>query len=103
MVMVASVYIYIVAIVLRLLDNSSFLLIEHGISVDPFYLKPQVVKTYIDELSQKEKEEDKKLLWKLKRNLWYKRLHIFFTVLAIITLIAGIVYEIYNPYLVELI
>lgn len=95
--MVAAVYIYIIAIVLRLLDNSAFLLIKHGISVNPFYLKPIIIQSHIDELS------DKKLIWKLKRNLWYKKLHIVFTILAIVTFIAGIFYEIYNPYIVYLV
>lgn len=95
--MVAAVYIYIIAIVLRLLDNSAFLLIKHGISVNPFYLKPIIIQSHIDELN------DKKLIWKLKRNLWYKKLHIVFTILAIVTFIAGIFYEIYNPYIVYLV
>lgn len=97
MVMVAAVYIYIIAIILRLLDNSAFLLIRHGISVTPFYLKPFVIQSHIEVL------KDKKLIWKLKRNLWYKRLHIAFTILAIVTLIAGIFYEIYNPYIIYLV
>lgn len=97
MVMVAAVYIYIIAIILRLLDNSAFLLIKHGISVNPFYLKPDVIKSHIDSLT------NKKLIWKLKRNLWYKKLQIAFTILAILTFIAGIFYEIYNPYIVYLV
>ncbi len=96
MLMVAAVFVYIIAIIFRLLDNSAALLIRHGISVSPFYLKPPVI------LAQIEKLKDKKLIWKLQRNLWYQKLHIAFTVLAIITFIVGIIYEIYNPYIIYL-
>lgn len=94
--MVAAVFVYIVAIIFRLLDNSAGLLIAHGISVSPFYLKPPVILGQIEEL------DDKKLIWKLHRNLWYQKLHIAFTVLAILTFLVGVIYEIYNPYIVTL-
>lgn len=94
--MVVAVFVYIIAIVFRLLDNSAALLIRHGISVTPFYLKPPII------LGQIEQLKDKKLIWKLHRNLWYQKLHIAFTVLAILTFIVGIIYEIYSPYIIYL-
>jgi len=94
--MVVAIYVYIIAIIFRLLDNSAALLILHGISVSPFYLKPPII------LAQIENLKDEKLIWKLRRNLWYQKLHIAFTVLAILTLIVGIIYEIYNPYIIYL-
>ncbi len=96
MLMVVAVFVYIIAIIFRLLDNSAGLLIRHGISVSPFYLKPPIILEQIEQL------EDKKLIRKLHRNLWYQKLHIAFTVLAILTLIVGIIYEIYNPYIIYL-
>ncbi len=94
--MVAAVFVYIIAIIFRLLDNSAGLLIRHGISVTPFYLKPHIILEQIEQL------DDKKLISKLHRNLRYQKLHIAFTILAIVTLVAGIIYEIYNPYLIYL-
>ncbi|AWH73948.1 hypothetical protein DCS32_07195 [Dokdonia sp. Dokd-P16] len=96
MLMVVAIYVYIIAIIFRLLDNSAALLIRHGISVSPFYLKPPIILAQIEDL------KDEKLIWKLRRNLWYQKLHIAFTALAILTLIVGIIYEIYNPYIIYL-
>lgn len=96
MFIVAAFFVYIIAIIFRLLDNSSALLIAHGISVSPFYLKPPVILEQIGQL------EDKRLIQKLQRNLWYQKLHIAFTILAILTFVGGVIYEIYNPYILEL-
>ncbi len=96
MLMVAAIFVYIIAVIFRLMDNSSGLLIRHGISVSPFYLKPPII------LGQIEQLKDEKLIWKLRRNLWYQKLHIVFTVLAILCFIAGVICEIYNPYIVYL-
>ncbi len=96
MVMIAAIFVYLIAIVFRLLDNSAGLLISHGISVSPFYLKPEII------LDQIERIEDDKLKGKLRRNLIFQKLHITFTVLAILTLILGIAYEIYNPFITKI-
>ncbi|TVZ52474.1 hypothetical protein OD90_1649 [Dokdonia sp. Hel_I_53] len=96
MLMVVAFFVYIIAIIFRLLDNSAALLINHGISVSPFYLKPPVI------LSQIENLKDKRLISKLRRNLLYQKLHKLFSILAILTFIIGLIYEIYNPSIIYL-
>jgi len=96
MLIVASIFIYIIAIIFKLLDNSAGLLIAHGISVSPFYLRAEIIKEQIANI------DDKRLIRKLNRNLSYQKLHKVFTVLAILSLIVGIVLEIVDPYLIYL-
>ena len=96
MVIIASVFVFIVAVIFRLLDNSAKLFISNGISVNPFYLSAETV---IEEMN---KLDDDKLKRKLKRNLFYQKLHKLFTILAIITLVVGIGLEIYKPELIYL-
>ncbi|RMB63426.1 hypothetical protein EAX61_03280 [Dokdonia sinensis] len=96
MLIIASVFVFIIAVIFRLLDNSAGLLISNGISVSPFYLAPEVVK---DEM---EKIKDERLKRKLRRTLLFQKLHKIFTVAAIITLIVGIAFEIYEPQLIYL-
>ena len=96
MLIVASVFIFIIAVVFRLLDNSAGLLISNGISVSPFYLPSDIIR------NEMEKLEDARLKRKLKRTLIFQRLHKIFTVLAVITLVAGVAYEFYDPQLVRL-
>jgi len=55
--------------------------------------------TVIEEMN---KLDDDRLKQKLKRNLLFQKLHKIFTALAIITLIAGIVLEVYQPELIYL-
>lgn len=98
MVILGSVFVFIVAVVFRLLDNSAGLLIASGISVSPFYLPADTIKAEIEKLD----EGHDKLKRKLHRNLGYQKLHKVFTALAILTLIVGIGYEIYNPQLIHL-
>lgn len=96
MLIIVSIFIFIVAVIFRLMDNSAGLLISNGISVSPFYLSPDVVKHQMDKIN------DRRLKRKLKRTLIYQKLHKIFTVLAIVMLIAGIAYEFYSPTLVHL-
>ena len=96
MVIVASVFVFIIAVIFRLLDNSAKLFISNGVSVNPFYLSSETV---IEEMN---KLNDNKLKQKLKRNLRYQKLHRIFTILAIITLIIGVALEIYKPELIYL-
>ncbi|MEP0263183.1 hypothetical protein [Dokdonia sp.] len=96
MVIIASVFVFIIAVIFRLLDNSAKLFISNGISVSPFYLSAETV---IEEMN---KLDDDKLKQKLRRNLFFQKLHKVFTILAILTLIAGIVLEINNPELIYL-
>ncbi len=94
--MVVAFFIYSIAIIFRLLDNSAALLINYGISVSPFYLKAPVI------LAQIETLDDKKLISKLRRNLWYQKLHKLFSILAILTFVVGLIYEIYEPDIIYL-
>ncbi len=96
MLVIASIFIYIAAIIFKLLDNSAGLLIAHGISVSPFYLRAEIIKEQISYL------EDKRLKRKLSRNLSYQKLHKVLTIVAILSLIVGIVMEIIDPYLIYL-
>ncbi|MBQ50630.1 MULTISPECIES: hypothetical protein [Leeuwenhoekiella] len=96
MVIIASIFVFCIAAVFRLLDNSAGLLISNGISVSPFYLKDAEIKEQMDQI------KDRQLRKKLKRTLIFQKLHKIFLVLAIFTFIAGIVYEFYNPSLIKL-
>lgn len=96
MVIIASVFVFIIAVIFRLLDNSAKLFISNGVSVSPFYLSAETV---IEEMN---KLDDERLKQKLKRNLLFQKLHKIFTILAIVTLIAGIAFEIYKPELIYL-
>ncbi len=92
MVILASVFVFIIAAVFKLIDNSAGLLIASGISVSPFYLSETIIKEEIQKL-----EADNAILKrKLKRNIMFQKLHKLFVALAIITLIVGIVYEGYH-------
>ncbi|WP_405324980.1 hypothetical protein [Leeuwenhoekiella sp. LLG6367-2.1] len=96
MVIIASIFVFCIAAIFRLLDNSAGLLISNGISVSPFYLSESEVKEQIKKI------EDSSLRSQLKRTLIYQKLHKIFLVLSIVTFVGGIVYEFINPTLVEL-
>tara|TARA_R110000751_G_scaffold5508_2_gene25066 strand:- start:1119 stop:1412 length:294 start_codon:yes stop_codon:yes gene_type:complete len=96
MVIIASIFVFCIAAIFRLLDNSAGLLISNGISVSPFYLSESEVKEQIKKI------ENSSLRSQLKRTLIYQKLHKIFLVLSIITFVGGIVYEFINPTLVEL-
>ncbi|WP_416446479.1 hypothetical protein ACH3O9_09070 [Leeuwenhoekiella sp. A16] len=96
MVIIASIFVFCIAAVFRLLDNSAGVLISNGISVSPFYLSEKEVKKQITLI------DDEKLIKKLKRTLVYQKLHKIFLVLSIITFIAGVVYEFINPSLITM-
>ncbi|MFT5751022.1 MAG: hypothetical protein ACI828_000975 [Flavobacteriales bacterium] len=96
MLIVASIFVFIIAVVFRLLDNSAGLLISNGISVSPFYLPSDIIKSEMDKL------KDRRLKRKLKRTLIFQKLHKIFTVLSIVVFVLGIVYEFYRPTLIHL-
>lgn len=96
MVIIASIFIFCIAAVFRLLDNSAGILISSGISVSPFYLSEAEIK------EQMFKIENRKLRRKLKRTLIFQKLHKIFLVLAILSFLGGIVYEFINPTLITL-
>lgn len=98
MVILVAVFVFILAVFFRLVDNSAGLLIASGISVSPFYLSRETIKDEIIKLEGTNKVLERKL----NRNLVFQKLHKLFIILAIITLLAGIVYEFYNPMLTHL-
>ena len=94
MILLASIYIYCIAAIFKLLDTSAGILINHGISVTPFYLERKVVKAHLAKI------EDESLRKKLRFTLFCQLMHKVFTVLAILTAIAGIISEFLNPSLI---
>ncbi len=96
MIIIASIFVFCIAAVFRLLDNSAGILISNGISVSPFYLSRAEIKDQMKKISNKQ------LRRKLKRTLLFQRLHLLFLILAAVTFLAGIIYEFYNPTLVSL-
>ncbi|RXG29153.1 hypothetical protein [Leeuwenhoekiella marinoflava] len=96
MVIIASIFIFCIAAIFRLLDNSAGILISSGISVSPFYLSEAEIKEQMLGI------KNRKMLKKLKRAIVFQKLHKFFLILAILTFIAGVVYEFINPTLVTL-
>jgi type III secretory pathway component EscU len=96
MILIASIFVFCVAAVFRLLDNSAGLLISNGISVTPFYLSAKEIKEKMENI------ENPKLLRRLRSTLLFRKLHKLFLVLAILTFITGIVYEIMDPTLLLL-
>ena len=86
MVILASVFIFMLASIVRLLDNSAGLLIANGISVSPFYLSASTIKDEINKLEG----SNTKLERKLYRNLKLQKLHKVLVAVAIIVLLVGI-------------
>ncbi|WP_031426399.1 hypothetical protein [Flavimarina sp. Hel_I_48] len=96
MILIASIFVFCIAAIFRLLDNSASLLIGHGISVSPFYLSREEIKMQMGNIT------DTKLLQRLRITLLFQKLHKLFLYLAILTFISGIVYEVMNPTLILL-
>ncbi|MAZ25962.1 MAG: hypothetical protein CL868_02655 [Cytophagaceae bacterium] len=96
MVIIASIFVFCVAAIFRLLDNSAGVLISNGISVNPFYLSRKEVKEQIARV------KDKELAKKLRRILVFQTLHKIFLILSIVMFLAGIAYEFYDPLLIHL-
>ncbi|HEA30180.1 MAG TPA: hypothetical protein ENH91_09330 [Leeuwenhoekiella sp.] len=96
MILIASIFVFCIAAIFRLLDNSAGLLIANGISVSPFYLSPQEIKYQMDQI------ENPQLLRRLRMTLLFKKLHKLFLFLAILTFVGGVIYEFVNPTLILL-
>lgn len=96
MILIASIFVFCAAAIFRLLDNSAGLLISSGISVTPFYLPSKEIE------DQMENIENPKVLRRLHTTLLFKKLHKLLILLAALTFIAGIIYEIVNPTLLLL-
>lgn len=97
MIIIASIFIFCAAAVFRLLDNSSGLLIAHGISVSPFYLSREEIKHHRDTVN-----DDPILTRSLNQMLLFQKLHKLCLVLAILSFIGGVVYEFVDPTLIYL-
>jgi len=96
MILIASIFVFCVAAIFRLLDNSAGLLIGNGISVTPFYLSSKEIKNKMENI------ENPKLLRRLRTTLLFQKLHKLLLVLAILTFVTGIVYEMMDPTLLLL-
>ncbi len=96
MILIASIFVFCAAAIFWLLDNSAGLLIGNGISVTPFYLSPKEVKDQMKTI------ENPKVLRRLRTTLLFQKLHRLLLLLAALTFVAGIVYEIMNPTLLLL-
>ncbi|MBQ4818840.1 hypothetical protein [Aquimarina sp. MMG016] len=76
----SPVFLFIIGVVFRLLDNSASIFLNNEILVDSSYVSGEVIKDYIDSA------KDPKLKKSLKRALLFRRLHNFFMVLMLISL-----------------
>jgi hypothetical protein len=96
MILIASIFVFCIAAIFRLLDNSAGLLIGNGISVTPFYLSSKEIKDQIANI------QNPKLLRRLRTTLLFQKLHKLFLVLAALTFITGIISEVVSPTLLLL-
>lgn len=97
MILLSSIFLFCVAAIFRLLDNSAGLLIAHGISVSPFYLSREEIKHHMSKVT-----DSPRLIRRLNQTLLFQKLHKIFLVLASISFLGGIVYEFINPTLIYL-
>lgn len=91
MILIASIFVFCVAAMFRLSDNSAGLLIGNGISVTPFYLSSKEIKDQMKNI------ENPKLLRRLRTTLLFQKLHKLFLLFAILTFVTGIVCEMMDP------
>jgi len=98
MVILVSIFVFMLASIIRLLDNSAGLLIASGISVSPFYLSADTIREEIQKLGG----SNEKLERKLNRNIMLQKLQKVLVVVSIVVFVAGIGYEIYNPQLTSI-
>jgi len=96
MVLLAAIIFYSLSTLFRLLDNSAEVFIAHKISVTPFYLTSEEIKGRLAGIT------DKKVRFKLKRNLFYKMATRVCIGMSILLFIAAVIYEIYDPKLYNL-
>ncbi|GAA4111519.1 hypothetical protein GCM10022393_09290 [Aquimarina addita] len=76
----SPLFFFILAVVFRLLDNSTSIFLDHDILVDSTYVSRDFIKEQIVST------EDIKLKKELKRALLYRKLHNLFIVLAVLSL-----------------
>lgn len=93
MLILVSIFIFSIASVFRLLDNSAGLLISKGIFVSPFYLKSTEIKKQMQQVA------DPSVLKKLNRALLFQKLHKFFLIISVLVFVMGIISEIRHPML----
>ncbi|MDY8136875.1 hypothetical protein [Aquimarina sp. 2201CG5-10] len=76
----SPVFLFIIGVIFRLLDNSASIFLNHEILVDSSYVSGDLIKEHIND------SKDPKLKRSLKRALLFRRLHNFFMILMVISL-----------------
>ncbi|RZS99008.1 hypothetical protein EV197_0210 [Aquimarina brevivitae] len=90
LVICAPIFLFIIGVVFRLLDNSASIFLDNEISIDSSYVSEDLIQAYI-------KQTENDLLRKsLKRALFFRKMHNLFMILMVISIppviIAMIIY-----------
>ena len=80
LVICAPVFLFIIGVVFRLLDNSASIFMDNEILVDSSYVSEELILEYID------KSDDDKLRRSLRRALLFRKMHNLFMVLMVISI-----------------
>ena len=73
-------FLFIIGVVFRLLDNSASIFMDNEILVDSSYVSEELILDYID------KSDDDKLRRSLRRALFFRKMHNLFMVLMVISI-----------------
>ncbi|TPN86196.1 hypothetical protein [Aquimarina algicola] len=76
----SPLFLFIIAVGFKLLDNSASIFLRHDILVDTSYVSGDTIRKYIRET------QDEKLKNSLKRSLVFRKLHNFFMILMVISI-----------------
>ena len=74
-------FLFIIAVIFRLLDNSASIFLDNDILIDSSYVSGDLIK---DQIQDTEDEKQKRLL---KRSLFYRKLHNLFMILAVVSVL----------------
>lgn len=80
LIICAPVFLFIIGVIFRLLDNSASIFMDNEILVDSSYVSEDLILDYID------KSDDSKLRKTLKRALFFRKMHNLFMVLMVISI-----------------
>ena len=80
LVICAPVFLFIIGVIFRLLDNSASIFMDNEILVDSSYVSEELILDYID------KSDDDKLRKSLRRALFFRKMHNLFMVLMVISI-----------------
>ena len=73
-------FLFIIGVIFRLLDNSASIFMDNEILVDSSYVSEELILDYID------KSDDDKLRKSLRRALFFRKMHNLFMVLMVISI-----------------